>query len=123
MNKLILQPLVENSLYHGIKNKKEQGLIKIKIRAKGHQLRIAVIDNGIGITPGRLKQIRDRLQYSPVNADDDQPHIGLYNTYKRIKIQFSADSQFIIKSKARFGTKIEITLPLIDQEKVGHFSK
>ncbi|WP_162255071.1 cache domain-containing sensor histidine kinase [Paenibacillus sp. Soil522] len=123
VNKLILQPLVENALYHGIKNKKEQGLIKIKIRAKGQQLRIAVIDNGIGITPGRLKQIRDRLQYSPVNADDDQPHIGLYNTYKRIKIQFGAASQFMIKSKAGFGTKIEITLPLIDQETVGHFSK
>lgn len=123
VNKLILQPLVENALYHGIKNKNEQGLIKIKIRAKGNHLLVAVIDNGIGIAPDRLKEIRDRLQYSPVNVDEDSPHIGLYNTYKRIKIQFGAASQFIIKSKARFGTKIEITLPLIDQESVGHFLK
>ncbi|MGM0883415.1 MAG: cache domain-containing sensor histidine kinase [Bacillota bacterium] len=116
VNKLILQPLVENALYHGIKNKKDPGIIKIRIRAKGRQLLIAVIDNGIGISPDRLKQIRDRLQFSSANADEDQPHIGLYNTYKRIKIQFGADSRFIIKSKARFGTKIEISLPLIDQE-------
>jgi two-component system sensor histidine kinase YesM len=118
VNKLILQPLVENSLYHGIKNKQDPGIIKIRIRAKGRQLLIAVIDNGIGISSDRLKQIRDRLQSTSVNADEDKPHIGLYNTYKRIKIQFGADSRFIIKSKARFGTKIEITLPLIDQEKV-----
>ena len=123
VNKLILQPLVENALYHGIKNKNERGLIKIKIRAKGNHLLVAVIDNGIGIAPVRLKQIRDRLQYSPVNVDEDSSHIGLYNTYKRIKIQFGAASQFIIKSKARFGTKIEITLPLIDQETVVPFSK
>lgn len=123
LNKLILQPLVENALYHGIKYKKDPGIIKIRIRTKGRQLLIAVIDNGVGISSDRLKQIRDRLQYSPVNTDDDQPHIGLYNTYKRIIIQFGADSRFIIKSKARFGTKIEITLPLIDHETVGYFSK
>lgn len=123
VNKLILQPLVENALYHGIKNKKDPGIIKIRIRAKGRQLLIAVIDNGIGISTDRLKQIRDRLQFSSANADEGQPHIGLYNTYKRIKIQFGADSRFIIKSKERFGTKIEITLPLIDHESVGYFSK
>lgn len=116
VNKLILQPLVENALYHGIKNKKDPGKIKIRIRVKGHQLLISVIDNGIGISTERLKQIRDRLQFSSANVDEDQPHIGLFNTYKRIKIQFGADSRFIIKSKANFGTKIEISLPLIDQE-------
>ncbi|RCW47525.1 cache domain-containing sensor histidine kinase [Paenibacillus prosopidis] len=123
VNKLILQPLVENALYHGIKNKKDPGIIKIRIRAKGRKLLIAVIDNGIGISPDHLKQIRDRLQFSSANADEDQPHIGLYNTYKRIKIQFGTDSRFIIKAKERFGTKIEITLPLFDHETVGYFSK
>lgn len=116
VNKLILQPLVENALYHGIKNKKDPGIIKIRIRAKGQQLLIAVIDNGIGISPDRLKQIRDRLKFSSANVDDDQPHIGLYNTYKRIQIQFGADSRFTLKSKAGFGTKVEISLPLIGQE-------
>jgi two-component system sensor histidine kinase YesM len=119
VNKLLLQPLIENALYHGIKNKKEQGLIKIKIRAKGQQLHISIVDNGIGITKDCLKQLKDRLQSEPANAaDEGRLHIGLYNTYKRLKIQFGAASSFMIKSKAGMGTKLEIIIPLINQETI-----
>lgn len=118
VNKLLLQPLVENALYHGIKNKNGLGIIKIRIRAKEQQLLISVIDNGVGISPGRLKQIRDRLLYSSDNLDDNQAHIGVYNTYKRLKLQFGVASQFILMSKTGWGTKVDITLPLIDQEMI-----
>ncbi|WP_372661750.1 sensor histidine kinase [Cohnella sp.] len=111
VNKLILQPLVENALYHGIKNKKDPGIIKISIRARGSQLQISVIDNGVGIPSDKLMEIKNRLQFSFADVDAGKEHIGLYNTYKRIKLQFGDTAQLVIKSKAGWGTKVDIYIP------------
>lgn len=112
VNKLILQPLVENALYHGIKNKQGPGIIKISIRARASQLQISVIDNGVGIPADRLKEINSRLQFSSANVDAGKQHIGLYNTYKRIKLQFGDNAQLVIKSKAGWGTRVDIYTPI-----------
>ncbi|RXZ82506.1 sensor histidine kinase [Paenibacillaceae bacterium] len=107
--KLLLQPLVENALYHGIKEKEGLGLIKIKIGVRGDKLRLIVIDNGVGISKARLEEVRHSLR------DTDEPirHIGLINTNKRLRLMFDMKYDFQIKSKPGLGTAIIILMPLL----------
>jgi two-component system sensor histidine kinase YesM len=109
--KLLLQPLVENSLYHGIKEKAQNGLIKIKILRVGKQLRLVVSDNGNGIPSDRLSEIRKSLDAS----DEQSKHIGLLNTNKRLKLLYDRNYQITIKSRPGLGTVITIMLPQVKQ--------
>lgn len=106
--KLILQPLLENSLYHGIKEKETFGLIKVKIIRKGDELRVVVLDNGLGIPPKRLDEIVNRLH----NDEEGARHVGLYNTNKRLKLIYEDRHRFRITSKPGFGTRVEIIIPI-----------
>ncbi|WP_284240826.1 sensor histidine kinase [Paenibacillus glycanilyticus] len=105
--KLIFQPLIENSLEHGLRPGSKIS-IKIKIQRQGSQLRLAVIDNGNGITPERMMRIRMMLQ------SDSPPtnHIGLINTQRRIQLAYGHRGELQIKSKPGRGTLIAILLPI-----------
>lgn len=109
--RLILQPLVENSLYHGIKEKPGSGLIKIKIYPRDERLRILVIDNGVGIPPETLNELKHKLKHNDEQQDPHQ-HIGLINTVKRLALMYNMHFQFIIRSKEGWGTSIMIEVPL-----------
>lgn len=106
--KLLLQPLLENSLYHGIKEKEGLGLIKVKLTLKEEQLSIVVIDNGIGIEPLRLSQIEQRLE----SDEERTKHVGLFNTNKRLKLTYNNKYNFRIRSKLGLGTMVEIVIPI-----------
>lgn len=106
--KLLLQPLLENSLYHGIKEKEGLGLIKVKLTLKEEQLSIVVIDNGIGIEPLRLSQIQQRLE----SDEERTKHVGLFNTNKRLKLTYNNKYNFRIRSKLGLGTMVEIVIPI-----------
>lgn len=71
--KLILQPLVENSIYHGIKEKKGRSSIKIRIKRLNGFLKISIIDNGIGISKDCLKMLKVRL-----TNDGNTPTISVF---------------------------------------------
>ncbi len=104
--KLLLQPLIENSIYHGIKEK-GGGAIKIKFLRSKAYLRISIIDNGMGIGKTQLAEIRTQL-----NADiEPSRHIGVYNTNKRLKIYYGPEFGLHIMSKQNFGTVIVIKIP------------
>ncbi|MFS0725407.1 cache domain-containing sensor histidine kinase [Paenibacillus sp. 1P07SE] len=107
MVKLVLQPLIENSLYHGIKEKEGSGCIKVKIDIEDNTTRIAVIDNGIGITPQRLEEIRARL----AQDREAEEHIGLTNTNRRLKLTYELTQGIHIWSKARWGTVVWFRIP------------
>ena len=110
--RLVLQPLVENSLYHGIKEKDGFGLIKIKISRRGDEhLRVVVIDNGVGIAPDQLAALRQKLQRIDEQAETHE-HIGLVNTVKRLSLIYNMNYRFVIRSKVRFGTTITIEVPV-----------
>ncbi|MDK2800407.1 MAG: two-component system, sensor histidine kinase YesM [Clostridiales bacterium] len=108
--KLLLQPLVENSIYHGIKEKEGKSYIKIKINHSNHWIKIVVIDNGLGITPEKLIKLQEKL-----NQDQDySEHIGLFNTNKRLMLTYYGN-QFRIKirSKMGWGTAVYIYIPIL----------
>lgn len=108
--KLILQPLIENSIYHGIKPKEGYSVIRIKIRLKDNIVKITVTDTGIGMTRLRLKKIKEMLTS---DDNDNVEHIGLYNTNKRIKLIYGNQYGLHIRSKYNMGTSVIISIPAV----------
>jgi two-component system sensor histidine kinase YesM len=105
--KLIFQPLIENSLEHGLRTGHKL-LIKIKIQRLNNQLRLTVIDNGNGITAERMVKLQTKL------FSDSPPtnHIGLINTQRRIQLAYGQRGELRLKSKPGRGTLIAILLPI-----------
>ena len=107
--KFILQPIIENSIFHGIKNKKNgRGIIEITIECVGDNTEIVIKDNGEGMTPERFTEINNYLENSQFPQDKN---IGVLNVNKRIKIVFgNAYGCRYIKSDNE-GTVLKILLP------------
>lgn len=105
--KLILQPIIENSIYHGIREKEGKSQIKVKAFAVDDHLRISIIDNGAGIDAATMKTIRDKLK----DSEDYSEHIGLFNTDKRLKLNYGESYGLQIRSKPGRGTAVSMLIP------------
>jgi len=108
--KLILQPLVENAIYHGIKNKRGRGKLVIEGRLDGSRMIFTVTDNGIGMTPERLEQVKNEIDGSS-QSEDLASVYGLYNVSKRLKLYYNYNETFKIESTYRSGTVVSIDIP------------
>ncbi|UOQ50443.1 histidine kinase [Gracilibacillus caseinilyticus] len=109
--KFVLQPLIENSIQHGMDYESEASQIdiKIKIRTKGDgTIRFTVIDNGQGISKSDLSILRNKLDKDEYVTN----HIGLANINKRLSLIYNNQFSFIIKSKRTYGTVITIEHPV-----------
>jgi two-component system sensor histidine kinase YesM len=106
--KLLLQPLVENALYHGIKNKRGQGMIRVRGRQEGGFLCFTVSDNGIGITGEELENIRTQLRQAP---DVQTAIYGLYNVNRRLELYYGRQDLLEINSVYREGTAVTLRVP------------
>ncbi|MDB5052341.1 MAG: hypothetical protein JWM44_391 [Bacilli bacterium] len=110
--KLILQPLVENCVLHGIELKKEKGNIQIHSFVEENVLNLIVRDNGLGIPPDKKALLQAQLD----NAEEMQDHlgkgIGLLNVKDRLQIYYSDRYQFKLESTFGEGTSITLRLPL-----------
>jgi len=114
--KLTLQPLVENALYHGIKQKRNGGAIRVKARRKDRdQVLIEVQDNGVGCTPYKLAQIRERLEAASYEITQEDEGFGLANVNKRIKLYYGSQYGLAIESQYQQGTRVTVTIPLREQ--------
>ena len=110
MLKLLLQPLVENALYHGIKNKRGQGRLSVKGWQEDGFLCFTVEDDGIGITEERLSDIKRQIGDNPdVSAVNDV--YGLYNVNKRLALYYNNKANLEISSVYRKGTCVSFRLP------------
>jgi two-component system, sensor histidine kinase YesM len=111
--KLILQPLVENALYHGIKNKRCGGTIVVRAKQKNeNEVLLEVEDNGVGFTPDKLTQLQAELE-------DDSGDIKLEsgfaigNVNKRIRLYYGRQYGLSIKSEYNTGTCAALVIPAI----------
>ncbi|WP_165972359.1 sensor histidine kinase [Paenibacillus piri] len=107
--KLLLQPFVENSIYHGIKEKEGNSLIKIRIELVGPDVLIAIVDNGLGMSRERLRKIRHDFE----RDDEFSDRIGMINTNKRIKLAYGEQYGIVIRSKKGWGTAVYMKLPMV----------
>ena len=105
--KLLLQPLVENSLYHGIKNTRDRGKISVSITSEGEKLRFRVADTGIGMTPERLEELVHDVRHG-----SGEKGYGLYNVNRRLKLYYGIQDGIEIKSEYKHGTEVSFTLNL-----------
>jgi len=114
--KLILQPLVENALYHGIKNKRHGGTIIVRaFQKKENEISLEVEDNGIGFTPEKLALVQADLE-------DDSGDIrleagfGIDNVNKRIKLYYGKQYGLSIRSEYSVGTCVTLLIPAKKEE-------
>ncbi|HHV98399.1 MAG TPA: histidine kinase [Clostridiaceae bacterium] len=107
--KIILQPLVENSIYHGIKNKEGIGKIKIKGKICNDKILLQVIDNGIGMDQEKIKNIFEKSGKSPGRSG-----VGVKNVNERIKLYFGKDYGLEFQSEPNKGTTVNVWLPIIE---------
>lgn len=110
--KITIQPLVENALYHGIKNKRGSGKIEIRGRKQEEMLVIEIEDNGIGISKERLWQVKDGIQKKVLTGKDIY---GLYNVNERIRLNFGEEYGIDIHSVYGEGTTVRILLPCVEE--------
>jgi len=109
--KLILQPLVENALYHGIKNKRQGGTISVRAKRKGEaEILLEVEDDGIGFTLEKLNQLHAELSD---DSGDIKPEsdFGLGNVNKRIRLYYGKPYGLSIQSAYSTGTRVTLVIP------------
>lgn len=104
--KLVLQPLVENALYHGIKPLGDKGVIRIAAHHDGNFMKLLVEDNGVGMSREMLEII------NCMGPDNGRKSFGLKSTLERLRIFYGMDNLVRIESEAGIGTKIYISIPI-----------
>ncbi|NOU75276.1 hypothetical protein GC098_28485 [Paenibacillus sp. LMG 31458] len=107
INKFTLQPLIENAIYHGVEGIDEDWLISIRITKQSEEVRIEISDNGIGMTPERLLDLRSQLS----NKNLRTGRIGLSSIADRLELKFGPSATLEIDSEHHKGTTIVLTIP------------
>lgn len=111
--KLILQPIVENAIYHGVKERRGPGHILIEAKEWMGNVRIQVIDDGKGIPLERLAVLKQNLETPVIDAEDEKlVGYGMRNTQARIKFTCGERYGISIDSEEGKGTSVTILLPL-----------
>lgn len=114
--KLILQPLVENALYHGIKNRRGRGLISVTGEERDGHLLLTVSDNGAGMDEKQVRELQSGIY------EDNHTGLGLVNVHKRIRLYFGEPYGLSFQSAPGKGSTVSILLPIrreIGKESVG----
>jgi two-component system sensor histidine kinase YesM len=123
MLKLLLQPLVENALYHGIKNKRGGGKITVSVKKQNRIMTFMVADTGKGMTPEQLKEVEALLkaEVPPAQAALEPGHsgFGLRNVDMRIRLYYKKQTGLLIQSGPE-GTEVSFSIPIRTREEIDH---
>ena len=122
--KLTLQPIVENALYHGIKNKRDGGTIWVRAKKAGDDfVMLEVQDNGVGFTPYKLDQVRTSFNNDSNRILKNETGFGLENVHKRIQLYYGDQYGLQVDSKYQEGTKIVVLIPFQRDTEIYSHSK
>lgn len=118
--KLVLQPLVENAIYHGIKNKRGRGHLKVSANFtddKKSSIMFTVTDDGAGFSQERLAQVNDELENATLDAEKLTSVYGLYNVNKKLKLYYGKETEgLVIQSEHNKGSCISFVIPCMAGE-------
>jgi two-component system sensor histidine kinase YesM len=105
--KLILQPIIENSIYHGLKNKIDPGHIIIKVEQVDENIKFSVTDNGYGMRQEKIDELYQNFK-NPNLIDG----VGLKNIFQRLIVYYGSEAKLSIKSVLDEGTCISVIVPM-----------
>ena len=108
--RIILQPVVENAIYHGVKYLSGNGLITVSGKARDGIVELVVGDNGLGMNPSELSELRQHLAAESIR---ESKHIGLANVNQRLRLYFGDEYGIFIESQEGVGTQVFIRFPQI----------
>lgn len=120
--KLILQPLVENAIYHGLELKEGTGVIRIGGKLEEDGVRVTIEDDGLGMSAGQLAQVRQSLlPEDAANRGESGKRgaggsIGISNVHERIQLYYGEFYGIEVESEPNAGTRVTIRLPLLETE-------
>jgi len=106
--KIMLQPVIENSLIHGIEPMNGAGRILVRARLEDDHILLTVEDNGVGISPEKLQELETRLA---AGSEELPERIGIKNVHDRIRLQYGEPYGIQIHSKVHEGTTVAFLLP------------
>ena len=108
--KLIFQPIVENSVHHGLETLDREGVIRLTGRKEGGNAVFVLEDNGCGMSEEQVRKLAERIN-DFTTFDQPEGSIGLKNINERIKLQYGGEYGISVESAEGLGTKVTITLP------------
>lgn len=103
--RLLLQPLVENAIVHGLAGRADGRLI-LRARAQGERMRIEVEDNGAGIEPERMQDVLDGRR-----AEDGREHVGVANVQGRLRLHYGEDCGLELVNRPEGGLCVRLVIP------------
>lgn len=109
--KLLLQPLVENAVYHGLEPKTGPGTLFIGARLENQDLLISIYDDGVGMPPSRLAALQEDLERPAENCKAESAHIGLLNVQHRIRLRYGRPYGLTLYSTLGSGTRVIVRVP------------
>lgn len=115
--KLILQPIIENAVKHGLRPKKASGKVRITVSRQEEFLSVTVMDDGVGMPEQQVEEITNLLQTEAIGRQKGEKlSIGIKNTYDRIVKNYGKGYGFQITSCEGLGTIVEYKLPVLEGE-------
>lgn len=115
--KLLLQPLVENALYHGVKIKRGGGSISVKGELQDGFLTFSVKDTGLGMSPEQLADLKERMKKGQPTVSEGSGGFGLVNVNMRIRLYYNQADDLTIESGPE-GTTVSFKVPLRTREEI-----
>ncbi len=113
--KLILQPIIENAIIHGLNKKDGDGIIKLLIKKTEDSILFEITDNGIGMEPSKVECLSRQID-EPAGECYPKTHgFAVWNVNQRIKLSYGIKYGVAINSKFGVGTKVGITIPVIER--------
>jgi sensor histidine kinase YesM len=103
---LIVQPVVENAVIHGMGRSVEKGHVSVRAAREGESIRFSVEDNGVGMDPGKLAIIR-----ASIESDSVEETSGLRNVQRRLRLVYGPGYGITLRSEAGRGTRVDIVMP------------
>ncbi|WP_366348523.1 sensor histidine kinase [Paenibacillus amylolyticus] len=116
--KLLLQPLIENAIYHGIKGRRGPGHIRVEARLEHNRLLLTVQDNGAGMSNERLAEMQQLLEAPLASLEASSPGMtgksyGMLNVQARLRLSFGDEYGIVLESQEGEGTNVTIIHPLM----------
>ncbi|MFC5449189.1 cache domain-containing sensor histidine kinase [Paenibacillus aestuarii] len=113
MLKLLLQPLVENAMIHGMQSKKRKGTIYVSAVKEDRGIRFSVMDNGVGMPQPALDKLIATMQ-QPMDQETSVPFgsYGLRNVNERLQLHYGPSAELTIESQEEMGTQVSFIIPV-----------